>query len=91
MARQANTTFKDHDDSTMTHGPVLCEEYCHHHLWNTPIKNGLNIPLSKHLTEKMKTDLDEMDNGLRVNTNFDAQLQAIDKCFSLCCNYPKCK
>ena len=60
MACQANVTFKDCDDSTMTHGPVLHEEHCHFHLRNALIKNGLNIPLSKYLTEKMKTDLDEI-------------------------------
>ena len=39
----------------------------------------------------MKTDLNEIDKQLRVNTNFDTLLRAIDKCFSLCCNYPKGK
>ena len=37
----------------------------------------------------MREDLDNIDPRLRVSTKFDLVLQAIDKEFSLCCNYPK--
>ena len=37
----------------------------------------------------MKEDLELIDSRLRVTTNFDMVLRAVDKEFSLCCNYSK--
>ena len=32
MACEANITFTDDNDETVTYGPIIYEEYCHHHL-----------------------------------------------------------
>ena len=50
---------------------------------------ALNKSLSQHLTNLLQTDLDNIFSRLRVSTKFDAVLRAVDKCFSLPCNYPK--
>ena len=90
MAIAADYIFENNsNENNNTHGPKTFEEYYHQHLRNTLIKNGLNIPLSKYLTKNLKTDLDQIDNRLCVNTKFDTLLSAINKCFSLCYNYLK--
>ncbi len=61
---------------------------CHHHLRNVWI-GAMNRILSKYLAELMKEDLGNIDPFLRVSTNFDTILRAVDKLFSLCCNYAK--
>ena len=50
---------------------------------------AMNRDMSKHLSDLMREDLDYIDPRLRVSTKFDLVLQAIDKEFSLYCNYPK--
>ena len=61
---------------------------CHNHLRNVWI-GKMNKDLSKFLTEVLREDLDSIDSRWRVTTNFALILIAIDKEFSLCCNYKK--
>ena len=66
----------------------VCSQWCHNHLRNIWI-GATNKCLSKYLNELLGEDLEQLDNNLRISTNFDSVLFAIDKCFSLCCNYSK--
>ena len=68
--------------------PIIRNEYCHHHLRNILI-NAMNKKLSRYLSIILREDIEMIDNKLRITTNFELILRAVDKCFSLCCNYPK--
>ena len=61
---------------------------CHNHLRNVWI-GKMNKELSKFLKEVLGEDLDNIDSRWRITTNFALILIAIDKEFSLCCNYKK--
>ena len=66
----------------------VCSQWCHNHLRNIQI-GATKKALSKYLNELLGKDLEHLDSKLRITTNFDAILFAINKCFSLCCNYSK--
>jgi hypothetical protein len=61
---------------------------CWNHLRNLWL-GGMTKALSRDLNIALKDDLDEIDSHLRINTNIDSILRAVDKEFSLCANYPK--
>ena len=61
---------------------------CHNHLRNVWI-GAINKDISTHLSDLIQEDLDNIDSRLRVSTKFDVVLLAVDKEFSLCCNYAK--
>ena len=61
---------------------------CWNHLRNVWI-GEMNKALSKYLADLMREDLDLIDSMLRVTTKFDMVLRAVDKEFSLNCNYCK--
>ena len=85
MAVAANYTFEsNNNENNDTYGPKIFEEYCYQHLCNILIKNSLNIPLSKCLPIKLKTNLNQIDDSLHVNTKFDTLLCEINKGFSFC-------
>ena len=56
---------------------------------SNPSRREMNKVLSKYLAGLMREDLEHIDSMLRVTTNFDMVLQAVDKEFSLNCNYCK--
>ena len=60
----------------------------HNHLRNVWV-GGLDKELSSHLTNILRSSLDEIDPTLRVKTLFSALARAYDKGFSLSANYPK--
>ena len=66
--------------------------HCHNHLRNVWI-GAMDTELSKYLNNILREDLakisKESNGQLRVTTHFAMVLRAIDKEFSLCCNYPK--
>ena len=66
----------------------VCSQWCHNHLQNIWI-GATNKALSKYLNELLGEDLEHLDSKPRITTNFDAVLFAIDKCFSMWCNYSK--
>ena len=61
---------------------------CYNHLRNVWI-GAMDKELSTHLSDVMQEDLDNIDPRLRVSTKFGVVLFALDKEFSLCCNYAK--
>ena len=61
---------------------------CWNHLRNVWI-GEMNRVLSKYLADLMREDLELIDSMLRVTTKFDMVLRAVDKEFSLNCNYCK--
>ena len=64
------------------------QQDCHHHMRNVWI-GAMNRILSKFLANLMQVDLGNIDSNLRVTTNFDTVLRAVDKLFSLSCKYAK--
>ena len=63
---------------------------CHHHLRNVWF-NGLSKKLATYMKIQLQSDLSQIDGVLRISTNIEAVIRAIDKEFSLCANYPKGK
>ena len=61
---------------------------CMHHIRNICI-NAMNKGLTKYLSSLLREDLDQIDKRLRVSTNMEMVLRAVDKEFLLCCNYAK--
>ena len=61
---------------------------CWNHLRNVWI-GEVNRVLSKYLADLMREDLEHIDSMLRVTTNFDMVLCAVDKESLLSCNYRK--
>ena len=61
---------------------------CFNHLRNVWI-GAMDKEMSTHLADVMREDLDNIDPRLRLSTKFGVVLFALDKEFSLCCNYAK--
>ena len=61
---------------------------CWNHLRNVWL-GGITKKLSIFLRDSMSSKIDCIDTRLRVTTNIDAILRAVDKEFSLAANYPK--
>ena len=61
---------------------------CHHHLRNVWIK-GMDIKMTKFLTNILAGDLSEIHFRWRVSTNIVCVMISVDKEFSLPANYPK--
>ena len=66
----------------------VLEVDCWNHLRNVWL-GGMTKALSNHLRNILINDLDCIDTRLRVSTNFETILRAVDKEFSLAANYPK--
>ena len=58
------------------------------HLRNMWI-GAMNREIFTHLSDLMREEIDNIDSRLRVSTKFDMVLLAVDKEYSLCCNYVK--
>ena len=56
---------------------------------SNPSRREMNKVLSKYLAGLMREDLEHIDSMLRVTTNFDMVLCAVDKESLLSCNYRK--
>ena len=61
---------------------------CHHHLRNVWIK-GMDLKMTKFLTNILAGDLSEIHFRWRVSTNIVHIMISVDKEFSLPANYPK--
>ena len=61
---------------------------CHHHLRNVWIK-GMDLKMTKFLTNILADDLSDIHFWYRVSTNIVAVMISTDKEFSLPANYPK--
>ena len=66
----------------------VLEVDCWNHLCNVLLRAMIKH-LDKFLAVKLKDDLEQIESRLRVSTQMEAVLRALEKEFGLCANYPK--